>query len=335
MPDSRYAGEVTDPQQSADWLAVVRRYPELAAVLGECSKRLGVGHHGDAARWLGALATLPELEPRDYALGDTVRVGVRDDLRDGQSVQLADALRALHPWRKGPFELFGTHIASEWRSDWKWARIRAALGEFDGFRVLDIGAGNGYFGWRMLEAGAAFVLGIDPAIVFNMQHRAVSKYLSSIAARNILLPLRFEEFPVGPRFDAVFSMGVIYHRRDPCAHLARIHAQLEPGGRAIIETLVVGPAHAPGLQPDGRYARMRNVSIVPTIELLQVWLIEAGFDAPEVIHIARTTTDEQRSTDWMRFESLADALDPDDPERTVEGHPAPVRAVLIASRRPA
>lgn len=323
---------VADLQHSADWLAAVGRYPELGAVMAECARRLGAGHHGDAARWLGALAELPELEPRDYALGDTVRIGVREDLGDGQSAQLADALLELHPWRKGPFEFFGTHIATEWRSDWKWARIRAALGDLDGARVLDVGAGNGYTGWRMLEAGAAFVLGVDPGIVFNMQHRAVTKYLSSIAGCNVLLPLRFEEFPAGPRFDAVFSMGVIYHRRDPQAHLARIQGCLEPGGRVIIETLVVGPAHAPALEPDGRYARMRNVSIVPTIELLQAWLIEAGFDAPEVVHIERTTTNEQRSTEWMRFESLADALDPDDPERTVEGHPAPVRAIVMATR---
>jgi tRNA (mo5U34)-methyltransferase len=33
----------------------------------------------------------------------------------------------------------------------------------------------------------------------------------------------------------------------------------------------------------------------------------------------------------MRFESLAEALDPVDPGRTLEGLPAPRRALLIAS----
>jgi tRNA (mo5U34)-methyltransferase len=42
--------------------------------------------------------------------------------------------------------------------------------------------------------------------------------------------------------------------------------------------------------------------------------------------------DEQRPTAWMRFESLPDFLDPDDPTHTVEGLPAPRRAVLIAKR---
>jgi tRNA (mo5U34)-methyltransferase len=51
-----------------------------------------------------------------------------------------------------------------------------------------------------------------------------------------------------------------------------------------------------------------------------------------VVDLNRTTTDEQRSTPWMRFESLAQCLDPDNPELTVEGYPAPLRAVVLATR---
>ena len=48
------------------------------------------------------------------------------------------------------------------------------------------------------------------------------------------------------------------------------------------------------------------------------------------VHV--TSTDEQRRTDWMINESLSDYLDPDDPALTVEGYPAPKRAVLIARK---
>jgi tRNA (mo5U34)-methyltransferase len=34
----------------------------------------------------------------------------------------------------------------------------------------------------------------------------------------------------------------------------------------------------------------------------------------------------------MHFESLADFLDPLDDNHTVEGHPAPLRAILTASK---
>ncbi|MDF4192049.1 DUF1698 domain-containing protein, partial [Ligilactobacillus salivarius] len=45
-----------------------------------------------------------------------------------------------------------------------------------------------------------------------------------------------------------------------------------------------------------------------------------------------TTTEEQRRTEWMVTESLADFLDPHDPGKTVEGYPAPKRALLIARK---
>ncbi len=71
---------------------------------------------------------------------------------------------------------------------------------------------------------------------------------------------------------------------------------------------------------------------VPTVERLLAQLREAGFRDPELRNLNQTTTGEQRSTDWMRFESLAQALDPDDPDRTVEGYPAPLRAIVTARR---
>ncbi|WP_281346828.1 DUF1698 domain-containing protein [Thermochromatium tepidum] len=40
--------------------------------------------------------------------------------------------------------------------------------------------------------------------------------------------------------------------------------------------------------------------------------------------------EEQHPTDWMCFQSLPDHLDPLDPNRTIKGHPAPVRSILIA-----
>ncbi|MEW8068099.1 MAG: DUF1698 domain-containing protein, partial [Candidatus Thiodiazotropha endolucinida] len=43
-----------------------------------------------------------------------------------------------------------------------------------------------------------------------------------------------------------------------------------------------------------------------------------------------TTIEEQRATEWMRFESLADYLDPADRSLTIEGYPAPRRAVFVA-----
>lgn len=290
--------------------------------------------HGDYLRWQAALDALPDLLPERISFGETV--AVEGPAQADDRSKLKDALLRLHPWRKGPFELFGVHIDSEWRSDWKWQRARSFLGCLEGQTVLDVGCGNGYFGWRALEAGAAEVVGIDPSILFVMQHRAICRYVKRLETRpNRLLPLPFEALPPRP-FDLVMSMGVIYHRRDPRAHVVRLHDCTRPGGRVLLESLIVegtSPLH-PARQPgsDHRYARMRNVHIVPTIEKLERWLRGAGFADVEVVDVSPTTQDEQRRTDWMSFESLAEALDPTDPTRTIEGYPAPVRASLIARR---
>jgi len=86
------------------------------------------------------------------------------------------------------------------------------------------------------------------------------------------------------------------------------------------------------LHPGERYAQMRNVFAIPGLPLLERWLRDAGFVEARIVDVTATSTQEQRATDWMRFLSLADFLDPDYATRTVEGYPAPVRAVAIAKK---
>lgn len=326
---------MTSPSATAEALLAAQRVPEAfsrhpqwPALVDAARQRLAA--HGDLPRWSNALMSLPDLSPRTLTLAD--RVGADGPASSAERQRLREALANLHPWRKGPFELFGVHIDTEWRSDWKWRRIAAALGPLPGAEILDVGCGNGYFGWRALSVGAARVLGVDPSVLFYLQHLAVSKYVAPLApGHNVLLPIPFEILPV-QSFDLVLSMGVIYHRPHPAEHIRQLAAQVAPGGRLLLESLVV--TSGPDLYPahNERYARMRNVSVVPRVDSLTQWLHDAGFGSVEVIDVSRTTANEQRSTPWMTFESLAEALDPGDPERTVEGHPAPVRAALLAKR---
>ena len=124
-------------------------------------------------------------------------------------------------------------------------------------------------------------------------------------------------------------MGVLYHRQDPLEHLRALRAQLRPGGELVLETLIVDGATSV-LTPADRYARMRNVWQIPDRDTLLRWVESVGFRQPRIVDVTATTTSEQRTTPWMPFESLAQALDPADPSRTIEGYPAPVRAVVIA-----
>ena len=183
--------------------------------LDVAAARYSAAHHGDYPRWAAAIANLPPMTEITTSYGDTVRVNGSTD-----TARLEAALRVLHPWRKGPFRIGGISIDTEWRSDWKWRRLSGSLGRIDGARVLDIGCGNGYFGWRLLEAGASEVVGIDPTLLFCMQHLALQTYIND--PRNWVLPLGVDELPGTTQFDLVLSMGVIYHRREPQMHVQKL-----------------------------------------------------------------------------------------------------------------
>ena len=282
--------------------------------------------HGDCAAWQAAVDGLPSCAGVRLNAGDVI--GLDSPLAAGGRARLRTGLQALHPWRKGPFSLFGIDLDAEWRSDMKWRRLAPAI-DLTGCRVLDVGCGNGYFGWRMLAAGAELVVGLDGSVLFHMQHQAVNHYVRS--RRNWVLPLRFEQLPAElreGRFDAAFSMGLFYHQRRPGRHLVELRRCLKPGGQAVVEGLVVDGPQV--LRPSGRYARMRNVHSIPTPGALTAWLADAGFQHIRIIDVSTTTVEEQRPTPWMRFQSLADALEPNDPSRTLEGHPAPKRCVVTA-----
>lgn len=312
------------------FVTLQERWPDQVWVESICNlaqKRLATHPHGDLPRWLRALQQLPDVALEASLGNGTPALG--KSVKDPQS--LRQTLMELHPWRKGPLSLGGLRIDTEWRSDWKWERVEPHIG-LAGHRVLDIGCGNGYFGLRMLGAGAALVVGIDPTLLFVMQWLACRHFTGDIA--NYVLPLGLEDLPAEPvAFDSVFSMGVLYHRKDPAHHLRRIHSLLRPDGTMVLETLVLPRERQQDLLvPQGRYARMKNVWAVPGTDRLVDWVADAGFKDIELASAVRTTLEEQRSTGWMQFESLVEALDPADQEKTLEGHPAPVRALLIARR---
>ncbi|WP_215846594.1 tRNA 5-methoxyuridine(34)/uridine 5-oxyacetic acid(34) synthase CmoB [Candidatus Pantoea bituminis] len=286
--------------------------------------------HGHFRDWYKSLEYLPLLEPQRLDLLHSVSAD-RDDISDRHRQGIEKLLRNLMPWRKGPYSLYGTEINTEWRSDWKWERVLPHISSLAGRTVLDVGCGSGYHMWRMIGAGAHFVVGIDPMQLFLCQFEAVRKLLND-DRRAHLLPIGIEQLPALQAFDTVFSMGVLYHRRSPLDHLLQLKNQLVSGGELVLETLVIEGDVNQVLVPGERYAQMRNVFFIPSAEALKSWLEKSGFVDVRIVDYAVTSTDEQRRTDWMISESLAEFLDPNDPGKTVEGYPAPLRAVLVATK---
>lgn len=288
-------------------------------------------NHGDFAGWVEALRELPDIEPASCELADRVRIGEPDQCSDAQRAALTASLLKLQPWRKGPFELFGIDLETEWRSDWKWDRLKDHIAPLNNRIVLDVGCGNGYHCWRMAGAGARFVLGVDSHLLFTMQYWAMRHFLKTPPV--FVAPLALEDLPPGLKaFDTVFSMGVLYHRRSPFDHLFGLKDCLRRGGELVLETLVIEGGEGMTLVPQGRYARMPNVWFLPSCDTLQEWLKKAGFRNIRLVNVSKTPIEEQHTTQWMTFESLPEALDKENPAITIEGYPAPIRAIFVAEK---
>lgn len=282
-------------------------------------------------QWQAAVSGLPLLTADTIDLKNGVSVHSKCPLDQDQKQQLIHCLKQLSPWRKGPYSLYGTALDTEWRSDWKWDRLRDHITPLQNRIVLDVGCNSGYHLWRMLGQGARLAIGIDPMSLYLCQFEALRKILNQ-DTRAHLLPLGIEQLPKSNAFDTVFSMGVLYHRRSPLDHLLQLKDQLRPGGELILETLVIDGNDNTVLMPKERYAQMRNVYFIPSVPALEKWVYKCGFRQIRCIDVSTTTREEQRKTDWMTSDSLAEFLDPTDHSKTIEGYPAPKRAVLLANK---
>ncbi len=287
--------------------------------------------NNDISKWQNAIDSFPKIAPSQIDLTQSnINIGNSADCSDEENIQLRKSLMELHPWRKGPYNLFGNFIDTEWRSDWKWDRLKNHITPLQNKKVLDVGSGNGYHCWRMLGEGAKSVIGIDPFMLSVFQFKAINHFIRSNSLW--LLPLKMEEFPEQTKFfDTVFSMGVLYHRRSLFDHLYELRDALHSKGELVLETLVIDGKLGEVLVPEGRYAQMRNVWFIPSTLTLESWLKKSGFKNVRLIDVTPTTTDEQRKTDWMAFESLSNFLSPSDSSKTIEGYPAPKRAIFIAN----
>ena len=293
----------------------------------EISNQSYQANNGNIPKWSQAIDIIDSLPKGKLSLKQPY-ININHDSIDSES--LFNALHKLAPWRKGPFMINEITLESEWDGNMKWQRITKHIKPLINKRVLDVGAGNGYFTLRMAMEGAKRALGIEPFLLFNYQFRAIKSMIES-PLNSLLLPVKLEEMPKMDIFDTVFSMGVLYHQRDHMAHLSQLREMMAPDAELVLETLVVESPDDFILVPKGRYANMRNVYSIPSIKTLKTWLKDVNFNNIRVVDVSKTTTAEQRKTPWIgeNAASLEDFLDPVDDSLTIEGYPAPTRAIVI------
>ncbi len=289
--------------------------------------------HGHFKQWLNTVEQLARFETEHCQFDKPiVEIGLPQQINKDEEIVIQQLLKTLQPWRKGPFNFFGVHIDSEWRCDKKWQRVQSVLPTLEDKKILVVGCGNGYYMLRMLGAEANKVIGVDPTLMFLAQYTALTQAISN-KLDCYLLPITLEQLPTQlNQFDIVFSMGVLYHRRDPLEHLKQLYTHTIEGGKLILETLIINDSKTYQLIPEDRYAGMRNVWNIPSPSLLESWLSQCGYQNIQLQNIQTTEFEEQRATEWTKNYSLKNFLDPDDLSKTIEGYPAPTRAIFSAEK---
>jgi tRNA (mo5U34)-methyltransferase len=277
-----------------------------------------------------ALQGLPDIRARHVAYDqDAVCIGRPDELDADQKQRLDAVLKAFIPWKKGPFDIFGTAIDSEWRSDFKWNRIKDFAGPLENKRIADIGCNNGYYMFRMAHFNPELIIGFEPYAKYWYNFHFLSRI--SGLSRVYFELLGVEHMGLYPKFfDVVFCMGILYHHTDPVGLLQKIRGSLRYGGKVIIDCQGIAGEDPVALVPAGRYAGARGVWFLPTFSCLKNWLARADFKTIIPIFSEPLSKSEQRSTAWAPHESLENFLDPEDPQKTVEGYPAPYRFYVMA-----
>ncbi len=289
-------------------------------------------NHGNLNKWIKILNSLPII-PTNYLdyFGSSITIGEKDEINEVQIKTLEKELLKLSPWRKGPFNIFGLEIDSEWRSDKKWQRIRSHLPNIKGMKIADIGCSNGYYSYKLLGLKPDLIVGMDKTALYVMQFLALKFYTKQIQEL-VVLPCSSEEFDFKKiNFDLVLSMGILYHSKNPCNHLNSLKQLVKKNGYIILETIISNLPDNIDVNKNQTYAGMKNIGTIFTKKNLNDLMISNGFKNIEIVNDSFTDSSEQRSTKWMNGKSLREFILPNG--NTLEGYPPVCRSIFVAQKR--
>jgi arsenite methyltransferase len=139
------------------------------------------------------------------------------------------------------------------RDDWQQPdRVVEALGISPGDRVADLGAGGGYFTFRLARAvgkqGRVYSVDVDEGMLKYIRKRAASEELPQV--ETVLASFEDSGLPAGA-VDLVFMSNTYHHISERPTYFARLKSSLRPRGRlAVVERIGEGFPKGHAMPPE-------------------------------------------------------------------------------------
>lgn len=122
------------------------------------------------------------------------------------------------------------------RDSWQMPeKVLGALGDLQGKTVVDLGAGSGYFTFRLLPvAGKVIALEIDPRFIAYLEDRK-SQWPDSLAQRlEVRLASLEDPHLQAGEADAVLLVNTYMYLRDRVAYFRHLRSRMSRGGLLLV-----------------------------------------------------------------------------------------------------
>lgn len=173
---------------------------------------------------------------------------------------------ANHHMNKTSFEDLVKNFESADRNEWqKPEEVIRFLGELKNKTIIDIGAGTGYFEFKMNEPSAKIVAAdVDERFIKYIDERIVSEKKTNISSRKA----EYEKPPVTEQeADIVFMVDVYHHIENRKDYFSMVKKGLKPNGEMVIVDFKKG---------DFEHGPPNDMKIEPQIVINEMKL--AGFN---------------------------------------------------------
>ncbi|WP_299124705.1 methyltransferase domain-containing protein [uncultured Tenacibaculum sp.] len=134
-----------------------------------------------------------------------------------------------------PAKELAKHLDAKDRDSWQKPKdVLALIGDLKNKKVLDIGAGTGYFSFKMVDAGANVIASdVDNDFIEILNHKRKEKKVSSKAMEIRKIPFNTPDLKK-EEVDIVLIVDTYHHIENRVDYFKKVKFGMQPNGKLII-----------------------------------------------------------------------------------------------------